>query len=463
MDIGPMRKPLILYFSLLLFSLVANNIKAQDLSKNELLTDLQQLKTAIEEYQVSLFEFQSPELWNQHCTELFNQIKDDSAQSYSYQKAFYWISRMASQANEGHYRLGNWQDTVHSGFLANRYLYLPIAVWLIEGRLYLKRDYSKEQCLNRGSEILSINGLSSTEIVDILRKCNPADANILSYKDHVIESGFNWQYYLYVDTAGLAKIQYLKNDSIHECQIRALCRDSLFAQVNRLNPQAEPKLEDPFYTLRFESNTAWLELPSFDRNRMKQFDIDPDDFYEAIFDSINTAQSEHLVIDLRANTGGRNEMVDEILPYLIHGELHVDFLRKSISWKGKEKKYRFPKRDKNAFQGQIYVLINGLSFSNGSVLARHLKEYSNAIIIGEESASRYTGFAAGSQEQITLQNSGLQIGIPRYYLFYGLSQNQENSNQGVIPHIPVTYGLEDRLMERDLAREVVLEQIKKRQ
>ncbi|QNR24706.1 S41 family peptidase [Croceimicrobium hydrocarbonivorans] len=458
-----MRKPLILYFSLLLLSLGANTIMAQALSKDELLTDLLQLKSSIEEYQVTLFEFQSPDVWNQNCTELFSQIKEDSAQSYSHQKAFYWISRLTSLANEGHYRLGNWQDTVHSGFLANRYLYLPIAVWIIDGRLYLRKDYSKEQCLIRGSEILSINGLSSSEIVDKLRKCNPADANILSYKDRVIESGFNWQYYLYVDTSSLAKIQYLDNDSIQSCQIKALCRDSLFAQVNRLNPPAESSAEDRFYSLKFESNTAWLELPTFDRNRMEQFNIDPDDFYEAIFDSIRTAQSEHLVIDLRANTGGRNEMVDEILPYLIHGELNVDFLRKSISWKGKEKKYRFPKRDKNAFQGQIYVLIDGLSFSNGSVLARHLKEYSNAMIIGEESGSRYTGFAAGSQEQITLQNSGLQIGIPRYYLFYGLNLNQENSNQGVIPHIPVRYRLEDRLMEKDLAREVVLEQIKKRQ
>ncbi|WP_421754339.1 S41 family peptidase [Croceimicrobium sp.] len=458
-----MRKPLILFFGLLLLSLGANTIKAQALSQDELLKDLEQLKSAIEKYQVTLFEFQSPELWDQRCTELFSQIKDDSAQSYSHQKAFYWISRLTSLANEGHYGLGNWQDTVHSGFLANRYRYLPITVWMIEGRLYLRKDYSKEQCLNPGGEILSINGISSTESVDILRKCNPADANILSYKDAVIESGFNWQYYLYVDTARLAKIQYLKNDSIQNCQIKALCRDSLFAQVNRLNPQAKSKAEDPFYSLRFESNIAWLELPSFDRNRMEQFDIDPDDFYEAIFDSINAAQSEHLVIDLRANTGGRNEMVDEILPYLIHEEQQVDFLRKSISWKGKEKKYRFPKRDKNAFPGQIYVLIDGLSFSNGSVLARHLKEYSNAMIIGEESGSRYTGFAAGSQEQITLQNSGLQISIPRYYLFYGLNLNQENSDQGVIPHIPVKYGLEDRLMEKDLARDVVLEQIKKRQ
>lgn len=458
-----MRKPLILYFSLLLLSLGGNSITAQALSKDKLLTDLLQLKSSIEEYQVTLFEFQSPDVWNQNCTELFSQIKEDSAQSYSHQKAFYWISRLTSLANEGHYRLGNWQDTVHSGFLANRYLYLPIAVWIIDGRLYLRKDYSKEQCLIRGSEILSINGLSSSEIVDKLRKCNPADANILSYKDRVIESGFNWQYYLYVDTSSLAKIQYLDNDSIQSCQIKALCRDSLFAQVNRLNPQVESSAEDRFYSLKFESNTAWLELPSFDRNRMKQFEIDPDDFYEAIFDSIKAARSEHLVIDLRANTGGRNEMVDEILPYLIHDELNVDFLRKSISWKGKEKKYRFPKRDKNAFQGQIYVLINGLSFSNGSVLARHLKEYSNAILIGEESGSRYTGFAAGSQEQITLQNSGLQIAIPRYYLFYGLNLNQENSNQGVIPHIPVIYGLEDRLIEKDLAREVVLEQIKKRQ
>jgi C-terminal processing protease CtpA/Prc len=96
----------------------------------------------------------------------------------------------------------------------------------------------------------------------------------------------------------------------------------------------------------------------------------------------------------------------------------------------------FPKK-RNAFKGQVYVLVNGKSFSMSSVVATYLKYKSNATIIGEETGGNIAGSNAVLSGHITLPNSKIRVFIPMYHLYYKV--NVENKGRGLMPDFPTNY------------------------
>ena len=231
--------------------------------------------------------------------------------------------------------------------------------------------------------------------------------------------------------------------------------------MNKYFPESKRKSNNEnegFYTLKHDKGVSYLTLPSFDFRLIDQYGVKAEKLYKSIFTEIANEQSQYLVIDLRENTGGRNEFADEMVPYINKGK-EDPFLKKTISWKGKEKIYKLPKTSKLAFQGKVYVLVDGRTYSAGSTLARYLKEYANAVVIGEETGTRYEGFAAGSSQDIILISSQLRIGIPRYHILFPKSEMQTTSNRGLLPDKIITPSIEDLINGKDLqmnkARELI--------
>lgn len=163
----------------------------------------------------------------------------------------------------------------------------------------------------------------------------------------------------------------------------------------------------------------------------------------------------NLIIDLRNNGGGRREFASELVPYLIQSG-RKGILYQSLGYQGKSKRATLPNSSPYAFKGRLIVLINGNTFSNGSVLAAYAKEFADAIVIGEESASRYEGFAAGSNEYITLPNTLIEVRIPRYWIQYPNTAKQQSSNRGVLPAYEVNYNIEEILDEVDKEMDLAL-------
>lgn len=236
----------------------------------------------------------------------------------------------------------------------------------------------------------------------------------------------------------------------------------MIAWRNRRYGKFEPKEESisDVYEFRVEGKTATLILKTFNRQIKDRFKIKPKKLYKDIFRTLKEKEVEHLILDMRDNTGGRREYAWNLLPYLLKKQQN-GVVYKNVSWKGKESKNSFPKKSKWAFEGQIYVLTNANTFSNGSVVSVYAKEYGKAIVIGEETGSRYEGFAAGSTQYVTLPHTKIRVGIPRY-LFKTMqsSSRQQLKNRGVIPDYPINYTMEDLIQKRDKAMEMAKSLIK---
>ena len=361
--------------------------------------------------------------------------------------------------------LGNWEDEVHKPIIEDQLPYFPFEVWVIDKRVFIRLDLTSDGTFTSGDEILQINGKSSEEILNELYDCFPSDGDIVTYKRTKIESNFAWMYTLYINHSLDLELEIKKYDdnSIHTIQTVPLVRTKRMENYEKRYPERanitkEESIKD-FYELEIADGLATLKLKTFDFRLIEKYNLKASKFYEEIFDKINESKATSLIIDLRGNTGGRNEFADEMIPFILQSDAD-ELLKTTISWDGKVRNYAFPKKAKSAFEGDIYLLVDGVTYSAGASLARFLKEFGNAKVIGEETGTRYEGFAAGSTQMITLPNSGFKIGIPRYHIKYPTSDKQQTKNRGLIPDYTVSKNLNDLIGEFDPALDKALKLIK---
>lgn len=206
--------------------------------------------------------------------------------------------------------------------------------------------------------------------------------------------------------------------------------------------------------------------------------------YKKAVRNMKKNKAKYLVIDLRDNTGGSfsssvnliRHVADKPFSMRVHRRMFRSWRHQSLfnHWNrfnaflmfdifnpnprwikdGKmvyKLKYR-PYRKRRHFDGQVFVLTNGLSFSASSQTATYIKELSDAIIIGDETGG---GAAANNGMQIPLfklPESGLRVRVPQFHLDYRLGPDQ---GRGVMPDIPTPYTIEDVLKNRDLEWEAV--------
>ncbi|MBI1288680.1 MAG: hypothetical protein GC178_14010 [Flavobacteriales bacterium] len=431
--------------TILLF--VSNLLSGQTIDSKKALEDLRLLKHSIEIYNPALSHY-TPDFGAQ-ADDLLQEIGSAELSAEEY---FQFVSRLCALSNEGHFLMGSWSDTVHSGFLQNRFRYLPLSIKIASDGVIVWSDYSNEQQLKRGDRIIAINGLAMDSILNAIWICLPTDGRITTYADRNIELGFSWMYYLLVDQPDKFTFSIGTEEmSARSVTLSAINRDQQQDNYKRYcTIQAQTDEPESFYVLRFDGTTAYLKFPTFDRGEMEKYHIQPKKLYAELFREFREKHITNLVLDLRGNTGGRNEFADAMVPYILKHNHDVKLLKTTVSWSGKKKTYKLPKVSKWLFDGSIYVLVDGRTYSAGSTLARYLKEFGQATIIGEETGTRYEGFAAGSTQYVRLTNSGIRIGIPRYLIQFPPSTVQPTSNQGVLPDYPVKYTATDLLDQRDL-------------
>lgn len=441
-----MRLSITLFFLFFTFS-----IQAQNYSKDQVLEDLDFMAINMKKYNPGLQQF------NPSFDSVFQEIRKEVNGNYNALAHFKIMARVAALAKEGHMKLGNWSDTIHNGFNQDRYKFLPFQVKLINEELFIWKIYSQEEEINDGDKILTINGKTSKEIISEIRTCLLIDSDIESNFIHQLNNGFAFLYYLYMEQSPFFEIEYSYKgqNNIAKTQMKALNKTQMSKNYKiqyGLNKDRKTEQGNSVYYFDLKKDRATLVLKSFNRSKLKKEKVKSKKFYKSIFEELKEKNIRNLTIDLRGNTGGRIEMAEDILPYIIKEDSSLVF-RTSVSWKGKRKEFELPEKSELAFTGKIYVLVDGQTFSAGSSIARYLREFGGAIIIGEEGGGRYEGFVAGSIEYLELPQSELEIGIPRYSTLFPPSSIQKTKDRGIMPDFKVNYSLEDLIQEKDLAME----------
>ena len=146
-------------------------------------------------------------------------------------------------------------------------------------------------------------------------------------------------------------------------------------------------LRDPknlfWYEYLPESKTVYAQINQVGNKK----DETLADFSKRLMTIIDANQAERLVIDLRLNRGGNGQLLKP---------LEVALLKSKIDQPGK-----------------LFVLMGRSTWSASQFFLNWMEKYSNAIFVGEPSASR--GNVYGDSRRITLPNSGITVRVSVYY------------------------------------------------
>lgn len=325
---------------------------------------------------------------------------------------------------------------------------LPFEVYFVNNELISKLDYKQEEIrVHKYDRILAINNELISEIRDSLYQFISSDGNNISFKNQKLKHEFLYYYFLYKQQEADCELTYLHNG------------DTLTRVFPFVFPKKHKKIKQED-TITFEVNQssgyAKLNLPIPLKNS-KKYKKSIDKFMDEVFqDSI-----DHLIIDLRGLPGGRSQ--EYMLGYFINDSI----LMNTESFSGihhstyrKQFKNRlngqymisnlvprifelygevienksFVISQNQIYNGQVYVLINGGTASAASNLASFFKEWTDAIVVGEESGGGYRYYTtAGAVLQ--LPNSKIKVDIRSMKGTNNVKNTYEND--GVTPHYPI--------------------------
>ena len=224
--------------------------------------------------------------------------------------------------------------------------------------------------------------------------------------------------------------------------------------------------------------------------------------YEEVFDSIAQKKVETLIIDIRDNPGGRVAEVVNLYSYLTDKPFTIlqpaVVTSKTSLWKtgvfrqlpklaypfvgvvypiymgfsyfrttqNEDGSYQYklvgskPKTNNpQHFDGQIYVLINGGSFSASCILSSSLKNNPKVTFVGEETGGAFNGTVAGIMPLVSLPNSEITL---RLGLMDIKTINQtEKEGRGIFPDKEIIPTIEDKVKGKDPEMDWILGEVKK--
>ena len=220
---------------------------------------------------------------------------------------------------------------------------------------------------------------------------------------------------------------------------------------------------------KLSDTTAYLGLSSFFLNEIETEQVT--DFIKSISDSCY----QNLIIDLRNNHGGSDEICAKIFSYIaqrpfkiyefskVNKQADFNFFKHTSNYagegmdlftdyipvKGKTGFYLFNNEQINPdtlvnFKGKIFVLVNERSFSASTIFPGLVYKHHRGAIVGRETGTTYYQMNAQEFARLRLPNSTIDIQIPLIKIVFD-SQLDEHIpwGRGVLPDFPVPFTIDE--------------------
>lgn len=370
----------------------------------------------------------------------------------------------------------------------------PFDLYQDKNGIYILRNCSVDLAINPRDKILSINGMPIDSLFDALVSQQTRDGfNLTLPAKKVIES-FRSHYAFQI---GLPEVFILKiKNHMGEVFEKSVTGQTLLQRKTNRNERypnyqkSYPNNELPAADLKLEDFNAILTVRTMGNDFFKESVGGYQVFFKGVFEKITAEKSQNLILDLRDNHGGEENVGIEIMRYLtdekfnyytewtplvnkIEGRKNYQGLNRLTHWlltKQVEKtangfSVKGLKETQNiepyspCFRGQIYVLTNANTFSAAGELTGHLKSRTNAIFIGEEPGGNPVQNVSSTTIPLLLKNSGIRVMMP--FVLNKTDTNLKNTGRGVLPDFPMENLIEDVLAEKDAIMNFVLEKIEK--
>ena len=437
----------------------------------------------------------------------FDSLKQTIKQPLKPSEFYLKLAPIIADVREGHLRLVPLEKKLtkkETKKLKNQKGLLSRFNYVIQdNHLYLKDNAENIGNLKVGTELLKINDVPVTEILNKYRPLVTSDGYNTTYQKYSLARRFNTYFTLEYGILDSVKIEAKLKDSIETLVLKRETKTKTEKkkekQDQKLTQEKKTKGYNPITksfnrNLQFlakDSSVAYIKIKSFSGTYSKKF-------YKETFATLKKAKTKYLIIDIRDNLGGSLAEINNLYTYFAKEKfkfikdievssrtsiLSTDYLSNFptltkplgvisyplymmfsvISTKKKDGKFYikdlFPskKPKTNAYKGETYVLINGSSFSASSVISAKLKADHLATIVGEETGGANDGTVAGIYTTQKLPNSKMKLPIGLFLI----QPNIEFSNtmKGVMPNIEIIPTLEEVLQKKDVQLNWILNDI----
>ncbi len=366
------------------------------------------------------------------------------------------VMQLVAQIKCGHTSMN--LPTNYIATIKGKELFLPFDVKISQNKMIVSSTIDTLSQLEKGFEILEINGWSAAQMVARLRSLQSRDGYTLTYVDELIYRRFRYYFFLAYGAPDSLNILYQKPDGQQERVQFSVTNKALpeTALVEKEELRHVP-LQTEWSTLSIDtlSQIAVLKIKSFGAKKGYK------KYYKSVFAYLAAHPNLELYVDLRNNTGGYFLHGNHFLTYFHQQSFDFKFRRP----KGKVKKNKFTKFDlptkltifsfglkpskeksedyrnyhftfkpqKNRFSGKLGVITNGITFSQAAIVAAELEQL-GAITYGEEAGGGARHANAMAIANLTLPNSQLVVRIPYFEV---ITNNQLTPiGRGVTPKSP---------------------------
>jgi len=367
-----------------------------------------------------------------------------------------------------------WYSMMHKGVST-----IPIHILLHKEEMYVQNVFARNADSLIGAKILGINGVSAAEVLEELKSIVGRDGVGDFYVLRNVERIFQTYYLFLYGSKEYYKVD-LELSTGKMISVSLAGKRPIKRQVQKQHELIE-ELNFPQTSFGFidsTKKTAVMDLNSFPSKKYGKF-------YRKTFKALSENESEVLILDVRGNGGGSFPNGNKLLRYLMHERFTLDFSRPKkqekrskyvkTNFTGKIARFNYsviPDRNKedpdrnyqirfkpvkrNQFQGKVYIITDGWSFSTASYVTSKLKNAGVATVVGEETGGGEVTFNAVLKWDLTLPHTKLQVSIPMYHV--DIQPDMEDTGSGVVPSIPVEYPtVEQRLSDVDLEIQKIIE------
>ena len=423
-------------------------------------------------------------------------FKNSVSKDLTHQQAYLAISKVLAQIQCDHTFASYYnQDKTMKQIIHEQKDKLPFTFTWIENEMIVLKNASNAK-LPRGTKILKINDISTSQILKTLMNYVRADGATDGSRRKQLEidaypyryNAFDVFFPLVYDSADAIKLEIERPNTDPELVIvNALTREDRAEILKRKYEEFEFDKSQLWGFEVIESGIGYVKAGTFD-----DYGIDRDwkKYFTELFVDIKTKGVKSLIVDLRKNQGGFDDIGYGLIAHLIKDKRSVsDYLSKSryktfpeslkpfvSSWgdpwyyehnlatSEPEDGYYILKEDtesikpaKNAFTGSIYFLVGPSNVSMAYYLASAIKKYKIGQLIGEETGGNQLGINGGQIVFLKLPGSGIEVDFPVEGAF---SKSTHLENKGVVPDHVVTRDVQSIIESKDLQLVRAVELIK---